>query len=381
MAATTVNVVTTDGDAGRAGVTVSAMSSVSADTQRPTLLVCINENSSAAAAILENGVFCVNILRDDQSYISDTFAGRYKDRIADKFECCDWRTGELGVPRVADALAAFDCRIVSVSKVGTHHVCFGEVHEVTIGRNGSALVYANRAYRAAVQLDPAQLGLPEQDLVKEEKLRLGCFHTFGPILVPAILAKFQKHNPNISVEIIEGESRRLNEALLAGEIDVAIMYDPHDDPMLDKTHLVDLEPYILLAPYHRLTEKSVLHASDLEGETMIGVTDQVSGDMLEGILKSEGVTPRIGHRSSSFEMVRGLVGHGLGFAILMTKPATAVTYDGLPVVSRPLATKAASGRVVFAQKTGRKSDSILSFRETTLALLENENKQLSLKRL
>ena len=114
---------------------------------------------------------------------------------------------------------------------------------------------------------------------------------------------------------------------------------------------------------------------------MIGVTDQVSGDMLEGILKSEGVTPRIGHRSSSFEMVRGLVGHGLGFAILMTKPATAVTYDGLPVVSRPLATKAASGRVVFAQKTGRKSDSILSFRETTLALLENENKQLSLKRL
>ena len=61
VAATTVNVVTTDGDAGRAGVTVSAMSSVSADTQRPTLLVCINENSSAAAAILENGVFCVNI--------------------------------------------------------------------------------------------------------------------------------------------------------------------------------------------------------------------------------------------------------------------------------------------------------------------------------
>lgn len=37
-AACTVNVVTTDGAAGRFGVTVSAMASVSADTERPTLL-------------------------------------------------------------------------------------------------------------------------------------------------------------------------------------------------------------------------------------------------------------------------------------------------------------------------------------------------------
>ena len=44
-AAATVNVVTTDGLAGRGGVTVSAMSSVSADTPRPTLLVCINHQS------------------------------------------------------------------------------------------------------------------------------------------------------------------------------------------------------------------------------------------------------------------------------------------------------------------------------------------------
>ena len=39
-AACTVSVVTTDGPAGRFGVTVSAMASVSADTPKPTLLVC-----------------------------------------------------------------------------------------------------------------------------------------------------------------------------------------------------------------------------------------------------------------------------------------------------------------------------------------------------
>src|SRR5258708_36128491 len=41
-AACTVNVVTSDGVAGRHGVTVSAMVSVSTDRPRPTLLVCIH---------------------------------------------------------------------------------------------------------------------------------------------------------------------------------------------------------------------------------------------------------------------------------------------------------------------------------------------------
>jgi flavin reductase (DIM6/NTAB) family NADH-FMN oxidoreductase RutF len=74
-AACTVNVVTTDGAAGRHGVTVSAMVSVSADTPQPTLLVCIHHLSPVADALLKNGVFCVNVLREDQAHISDSFAG------------------------------------------------------------------------------------------------------------------------------------------------------------------------------------------------------------------------------------------------------------------------------------------------------------------
>src|SRR5580698_1937029 len=88
-AACTVNVVTTDGAAGRHGITVSAMVSVSADTPQPTLLVCIHHKSSVASALLENGVFCVNVLRDDQSHISDNFAGRRGARGAAGLNCTE----------------------------------------------------------------------------------------------------------------------------------------------------------------------------------------------------------------------------------------------------------------------------------------------------
>jgi flavin reductase (DIM6/NTAB) family NADH-FMN oxidoreductase RutF len=121
-AACTVNVVTTDGIAGRHGVTVSAMVSVSADTPQPTLLVCIHHLSPVVSALLENGVFCVNVLRDDQAHISDNFAGRSGVQGAAKFDCATWTTQLTGAPRVVDSLVAFDCRVTASERVGSHFV-------------------------------------------------------------------------------------------------------------------------------------------------------------------------------------------------------------------------------------------------------------------
>jgi len=153
QAACTVSVVTTDGPAGRAGVTVSAMASVSADTPQPTLLVCIHHQSRAAAAILQNGAFCVNVLRDDQTHISDHFAGRAGGDGADRFGCVEWTVQATGAPRVVDPLVAFDCRVVSAERVGTHHVFIGAVADIFIAGVGAPLIYTRRAYGR-----PAALG-------------------------------------------------------------------------------------------------------------------------------------------------------------------------------------------------------------------------------
>jgi flavin reductase (DIM6/NTAB) family NADH-FMN oxidoreductase RutF len=148
QAACTVNVVTTAGAAGRHGVTVSAMVSVSADTPQPTLLVCIHERSAAVAALLVNGVFCVNVLREDQAHVSDSFAGRSGAQGSAKFDCTLWTTQVTGAPRVMDALAAFDCRVTASERVGSHWVVFGSVLDIHVAGTGAPLIYANRAYGA-----------------------------------------------------------------------------------------------------------------------------------------------------------------------------------------------------------------------------------------
>jgi flavin reductase (DIM6/NTAB) family NADH-FMN oxidoreductase RutF len=149
QAATGVTLVTTDGPAGRFGVTVSAFASVSADP--PMVLACINRRSPAAAAIALNGNFCVNVLAASQSFVADVFAGR-SDRFAPyDFDCAEWERAAAGAWRLTDAVASFACALDREVEAATHQVLFGRVLETH--RDSAcalpSLVYTRRAYSVA----------------------------------------------------------------------------------------------------------------------------------------------------------------------------------------------------------------------------------------
>lgn len=350
-AASTVNIITTDGDAGRAGVTVSAMSSVSADTPKPTLLVCVHHLSAAAQKIIDNGVFCVNVLKDDQGYISDTFAGRFKDVVADKFDCTVWAAMPSGAPRVIDPLVGFDCTVASSERLGTHHVFIGEVNDVFVADQGSPLIYANRAYGTATRIDSAaSIGAGRK--AEHNRLNIACFHTFGPYILPEMIQRMTARDANLEIGLVEGDQRRVQESLLAGETEVALLYDIDLADGIDTTQLTQLEPYVLLAEGHPLAEKPVLEPADLAGHPMILLTSPPSPDYFTGIMRDAGTAPTIAYRSSNLEMVRGMVGHGLGYSILATKPASSITYDGRALVQRALKAQASPSRVVLGTRKG-----------------------------
>jgi flavin reductase (DIM6/NTAB) family NADH-FMN oxidoreductase RutF len=147
-AATSVTLVTTDGPAGRFGVTVSAFASVSADP--PMVLACVNRKSPAATAIAANGGFCVNVLSAEQSFLAEVFAGRSERYAPYDFSCADWLRAEGGW-RLAAAVAGFDCALDREVAAGTHQVLFGRV--LATHRNDitdlPSLVYTRRTYSVA----------------------------------------------------------------------------------------------------------------------------------------------------------------------------------------------------------------------------------------
>ena len=147
--AASVSVVTTDGPAGRAGVTVSAMTSISADGEAPTMLTCLNASSSTLPLVLENKCFCINVLRIGQTDISDVFSSRIPAPGGDKFNAVDVQVLETGAPVLPEALVNFDCRLISAERHGTHHICIGAVQAVRTAHEGEPLLYGMRRYLRA----------------------------------------------------------------------------------------------------------------------------------------------------------------------------------------------------------------------------------------
>lgn len=142
--ASAVHLVTTDGPWGRAGFTASAVCSVS--DAPPTLLVCLNRASSAHPVFDRAERLCVNTLGAGQQHVAGAFGG--KRSMPERFAAIRWSTGARGLPVLADALATFECRIASRSRVGTHDVLFCEVVGLGEVSGADALVYADRRYHA-----------------------------------------------------------------------------------------------------------------------------------------------------------------------------------------------------------------------------------------
>lgn len=151
-AATFVAVATTDGEAGRYGVTLSSLTSVSADGSHPSLLACIHHLSPAAGAILKNRAFCANLLHESQHALADLFAGRIKAQSGTRFDQADWAPGAGGQPLLAGATASFECSLATAVLWETHYIIVGKVTGITLSENPSALLYGQRAYRRTVQL-------------------------------------------------------------------------------------------------------------------------------------------------------------------------------------------------------------------------------------
>ncbi|WP_345831298.1 NADH-dependent FMN reductase RutF [Erwinia sp. HDF1-3R] len=137
-----VNIITTDGPAGRAGFTASAVCSVT-DTP-PTLLVCLNRSASVYEIFRKNQQLCINTLASDHEDLSTLFGG--KTPMEERFIAADWTTLITGSPILTGAVASFDCRVSQVMNVSTHDILICEVQALISNDDTHGLIYFDRRY-------------------------------------------------------------------------------------------------------------------------------------------------------------------------------------------------------------------------------------------
>ena len=139
--ATGVTIVTTTGPGGPAGLTTTAVTSLSLDPL--LMLVCFDHGSRTLDVVRESRRFAVNILRADDVDLAAVFASK---RVAtEKFESVT-HTEAHGVPVLDAALAWIACELRDLLPGGDHEIGIGEVIGMGAGEPSEPLVWFRGRY-------------------------------------------------------------------------------------------------------------------------------------------------------------------------------------------------------------------------------------------
>jgi flavin reductase (DIM6/NTAB) family NADH-FMN oxidoreductase RutF len=144
--ATGVTVVTfAAGDADH-GITVNSFASLSLDP--PLVLWNCDVEADSHELLPEAGHYAVNVLAEDQEWLSARFAGEHREMV-DPFEDVDVRRGETGAPLIEGTLAYVDCTLEETYPGGDHSIFVGRVEDLGVGdEDADPLLFYEGGYRA-----------------------------------------------------------------------------------------------------------------------------------------------------------------------------------------------------------------------------------------
>lgn len=144
--AATVYAVTTCDENERYGIIATAVSSLSFEP--PSLLVCVNRQTSLHEPLACASTFCVNVLTLSNRDVAECFTrgGTGEER----FSVGEWEEMH-GVPVLATAQSSIVCRTTYRHEHGTHTIFIGELIAARHREDAPPLVYYDRNYRQLSQ--------------------------------------------------------------------------------------------------------------------------------------------------------------------------------------------------------------------------------------
>jgi DNA-binding transcriptional LysR family regulator len=165
------------------------------------------------------------------------------------------------------------------------------------------------------------------------KISIASFESVAPLYIPQLVAGFKKLYPDIEIQLHDGEQHEVMVGLHRGQFDLAFLYDLELDNSISKDALnAPHKPYALLAADHPLAAKDSVTLAELSREPMVLLDVIPSRSYFLSLFSEKGLHPKVAYTSPSIEIVRCMVGQGLGFSILVTRPSTKMTYDGQKLV-------------------------------------------------
>ncbi|MCI7352770.1 MAG: HTH-type transcriptional regulator CysB [[Actinobacillus] rossii] len=177
-------------------------------------------------------------------------------------------------------------------------------------------------------------------------------NTQARYMLPAVIEKFSKQYPNVSLHVHQGSPNQLYDALLSGEVDFAITTEAQylfDDVILLPCYKWNRS--IVVKPDHPLTKIKNVTIEELGKYPLITYTFGFTGvSDLDYAFNSVGILPNIVFTATDADVIKTYVRLGLGVGIIASMAHTSADTDLVAIDASHLF-KSSTTQIAFKHST------------------------------
>ncbi len=188
-------------------------------------------------------------------------------------------------------------------------------------RQGMDLTDAGRellasAYVILGKIEDAQ-NLRHRDTETSGTIRLAASYTVMGYFLPYHLDRLRRLHPNLEIQLHELNRDSIEEGLLSGRFDVAVLLTSNiTNPTLETETLLRSARRVWVASGHPYAQRRSIGFAEIASEDYILLTVDEAANTAMKYWSGQTAQPRVCLRTSSIEAVRSMVANGQGITIL-----------------------------------------------------------------
>lgn len=181
------------------------------------------------------------------------------------------------------------------------------------------------AERALAELETGLRAAAGEASPDSGRVAFGFLHTLGGSAVPLLLREFRAEHPRVRFDLVQRSHDVLLDLLRAGTIDLCLASPLPDEPGL-ATRAMHEQPLRLVVPVdHRFARRRRIRLAEAAHEQFVGLARGYGlRATTDALCRAAGFVPRLAFEGEEIDTLRGLVGAGLGVALLPADVAGSV---------------------------------------------------------
>lgn len=179
-------------------------------------------------------------------------------------------------------------------------------------------VFLEHMEQAIHVIDDAVQVIEEYTDPEKGTIHVGFPSSLATYILPTAISAFRDQYPNVKFQLKQGSYYELKEAVIKGEINMALLGPVPINEKKLKGKILFTENIVALLPAgHRLAKVSSLKLTELrEDSFVLFPKDYVLRDIVINLCKNLGFEPNVSFEGEDIDSIKGLVSAGLGVSLV-----------------------------------------------------------------